>query len=167
MNDDEKNVFEETAKVWLEPTLNAYVPRIELTKVEVVGQTIESSRRRLQDGSSVLVVDLKVTGEFEPTGSFTEEADVGFDNKLTVFVTAGANSEALLDALKNNDDADADYFNSVTTLGLAGLINDGGDTPPGGDPKNNNDIIIIASSVSAGAILMFAAAVYAYTRRRR
>jgi len=170
MKDEEKAYFEEKAKAWIEPLLNGTVPKIELTDLKIVGQNVGSIRRRLVDDTAVLTVDIEINGKVQPTGSITQPSDVGFDDKVEGFFANGEHRAVLMDNLKTGDSANADYFDSVTSLNLPAnknQIKTGDDITNDSTETQNNSIVVIAASAAGGAVVLFAAALYAYTRKRR
>jgi len=169
MNYDEKLLFESIVKIWIEPLFASNTPEITLISIQVVNQRLDVlSGRRLQGSGSSLVVDVEVSGEFQPTQEFIEMTDIGYDNIVKGYFRTQKSRVALLNDLKESNDANENYFDSLNDLGLSsgnqiiGALENN-------ENKNisNNDIIIIAAIVSGGAVIVFAVAVYIWTKKRR
>jgi hypothetical protein len=168
MNNDEKQLFESIAKIWIEPLFASNTPKITLRSIQVVNQRlVESSGRRLQGSSSSLVVDVKVNGEFQPTQDFTKMTDIGYDNTVKGYFRTQKSRVALLNDLKENNDTNDKFFDSLNDLGLSSGNQIVGAHVDENKNISNNDIIIIAATVSGGAVIVFAMAMYIWTKKRR
>ena len=170
MSANQTQYFQEKAKAWVEPLLEDNEPKIDLINLEVVGQSFGSSRRRLQDNSSRLTIDIEVNGEVQASENITQASDVNFDNKVQQIFTNDATNANLITNLQNGSGTNADFFDEVTTLALPSTGNPiqkaTDDNNDGAGPGNNN-IGVIAASVACAAFVLFAAALYAYTKKRR
>jgi hypothetical protein len=168
MNYDEKLLFESIVKIWIEPLFASNTPKITLRSIQVVNQRlVESSGRRLQGSSSSLVVDVKVNGEFQPTQDFTKMTDIGYDNTVKGYFRTQKSRVALLNDLKENNDTNDKFFDSLNDLGLSSGNQIVGALVDENKNISNNDIIIIAATVSGGAVIVFAMAMYIWTKKRR
>jgi hypothetical protein len=111
-------------------------------------------------------VDVEVSGEFQPTQEFIEMTDIGYDNIVKGYFRTQKSRVALLNDLKESNDANENYFDSLNDLGLSSGNRIVG-ALENNEKKNisNNDIIIIAATVSGGAVIVFAVAVYIWTKK--
>lgn len=149
--------------------LASETPPIELKSVNVINSRVKEAgrRRKLQENTAILIVEVEVEGEFVPDENYSEATDVPYDQIVKGYFAEDSSRSVLVNDIKQGSESSADSFSEI------GLIEVQSDTTvftgATSDPNqglSRQNLIIIASAASAGAAVLLLAVLVFFRRRR-
>jgi hypothetical protein len=162
-------LFEEEMNIWLQQLFAMTIPKVVITSCKVESQVLSSLRRRLQEGSSTLRLQMSVEGKFTPTGGYQSANDLDFNKRVRSMLSNEVLNNELLEELSDNivyfeDADDVTVFENSFDLNSVEIPVDNEEK---GNGVSTTIIIIIIACGGAALVILIAGFLYIRAGKRR